>query len=251
MKTGWPVSPSPTTDARLGRLLAALLLATVLWTPAAGAAGPAVITLTFVRHAESLGNASGVVDTSTPGPPLSALGWVQAYSQAPELAAHGYDAIYASTMVRTQQTAEPLANLLGEPVIVLPGLREIEAGAFEGQLEATAADTSGGFFAAPEEWLRGDRTARIPGSLDGDEFDARFDAAVQQIYDSGAVNPVAFAHGGSIMLWVLMNVDNADPDLLQRQLPNTGRVVLTGSPAAGWTLTEWDGLPVASQPRPA
>ncbi|MGV0838035.1 histidine phosphatase family protein [Mycolicibacterium thermoresistibile] len=244
MRTGWPASPSPISSARLGRLIAALLLVTALWAPpAAGAAGPSVITLTFVRHAESLGNASGIVDTSTPGPPLSALGWVQAFGVAPGLAADGHDGLYASTMVRTQQTAEPLGNLLGEPVTVLPGLREIEAGVFEGEPEATLGT---GYFTAPEQWLRGDRSARIPGSIDGDEFDARFDAAVQQIYASGAVNPVAFAHGGSIMVWVTMNVDNPDPALLiQRPLRNTARVVLTGSPAAGWTLVEWDGIPVA------
>lgn len=228
-------------SARLGGLVAALLLLAALCVPVSAAAEPRVITLTFVRHAESLGNASGFIDTSTPGPPLSALGWVQAYSEAPALAAHGYDGVYASTMVRTQQTAQPVADLLGEPVVVLPGLREIEAGDFEGQPEAA----TGGYFAAPEQWLRGDRGARIPGSIDGDEFDARFDTAVQQIYDSGAVNPVAFAHAGSIMLWVTMNVDNPDPALLfERTLPNTGRVVLTGNPTVGWTLLEWDGLPV-------
>jgi hypothetical protein len=25
-------------------------------------------------------------------------------------------------------------------------------------------------------------------------------------------------------------------------LPNLGRVVITGSPATGWTLVEWDGI---------
>lgn len=257
MRTGWPGSPSPTTDFRLGRILAVLLLACALAAPAgipgsvptARAAGPAVMTLTLVRHAESMGNASGVIDSSTPGPPLSPLGWVQAQVVAAELAGGGHDGLYASTMIRTQQTAEPLANLTGEPVVVLPGLREIEAGVFEGQPEASAGDYSGGYFTAPARWLRGDRSARIPGSIDGNEFDARFDEAVQQIHADGAVNPVAFAHAAWIMVWVMMNVDNPDPDLLlQRPLRNTGRVVLTGSPGQGWTLVDWDGIPVRHRP---
>lgn len=143
-------------------------------------------------------------------------------------------------MIRTQETAASMAQALGEPVNVLPGLREIEAGQYEGQPESNAK----AYMAAPMRWLHGDRSARIPGSLDGNELEARFDEAVQHIYDSGEVNPVAFSHGGAIMFWVLMNVHNPDLSLLTtKQLPNMGRVVLTGNPSDGWTLTEWNADP--------
>jgi broad specificity phosphatase PhoE len=207
----------------------------------ARAAGPHTITLTLVRHAQSAGNASGLIDTSTPGPELTAKGWCQATVAVGQLAPNHYDGIYASSMIRTQQTATPTAQALGEPVTVLPGLREIEAGQYEGQPESNAAQP---LSAAPRRWLQGDRSARIPGSVDGNEFDARFDDAVQHIYDSGDQNPVAFSHGGAIMLWVLMNVHNPDPSLLtSKPLPNVGHVVLTGNPSDGWTLTEWDADP--------
>jgi hypothetical protein len=46
------------------------------------------------------------------------------------------------------------------------------------------------------------------------------------------------------MFWVLMNVRNADLSLLStKPLPNVGRVVITGNPSDGWTLTEWDADP--------
>jgi broad specificity phosphatase PhoE len=207
----------------------------------ARAAGPHTITLTLVRHGQSAGNASGLIDTSTPGPELTPRGWCQATQAGRQLSANHYDGIYASSMIRTQQTARPTAEALGEPVDVLPGLREIEAGQYEGQPESSAAQT---LFAAPQRWLQGDRSARIPGSIDGNEFDTRFDDAVQQIYDSGAQNPVAFSHAAAIMLWVLMNVRNPDLSLLTgKPLPNVGRVVVTGNPSSGWTLTEWDADP--------
>jgi broad specificity phosphatase PhoE len=221
-------------------LLAAfvLVLATLL-APTAAAGGYRSITLTFVRHAQSAGNASGLIDSSTPGPSLTDLGRTQAVASAQRLSPHHYDGIFASTMVRTQQTAQPMAETLHEPVTVLPGLHEVEAGVYEGQPEASAVQT---YFAAPEQWLRGDRSARIPGSIDGNEFDARFDQAVQQIYDSGDDNPVAYSHGAAIMLWVQMNVDNPNPQLLmQHPLDNTGYVVVEGNPTDGWTLTDWDG----------
>jgi len=207
----------------------------------ARAAGPHTITLTLVRHAQSAGNASGLIDTSTPGPELTAKGWCQATLAAAQLARNHYDGVYASSMIRTQQTATPTAQALGEPVGVLPGLREIEAGQYDGTPESNIPQT---YFAAPQRWLQGDRSARIPGSVDGNEFDARFDEAVQHIYDSGEQNPVAFSHSAAIMLWVLMNVRNPDLSLLTtKPLPNIGHVVITGNPSDGWTLNEWDANP--------
>ena len=223
------------------RLVVAVVVAVLVAScGTARAAGPQTIMLTLIRHAQSAGNASGLIDTSVPGPELTPEGWCQATLEAARLSANQYDGVYASTMVRTQETAAPTAQALGEPVNVLPGLREIEAGQYEGQPEADVK----AMFGAPMRWLRGDRGARIPGSVNGNEFEARFDDAVQHIYDSGEQNPVAFSHGGAIMIWALMNVRNPDPSLLtSKPLPNMGRVVVTGNPSEGWSLTEWDADP--------
>ncbi len=205
-----------------------------------GPPAPESITLTFVRHAQSQGNASGLIDSSVPGPGLSEEGRSQAQAAADVLRDKDFDGIYASNMVRTQQTAAPLAADLDEQVEVLPGLREIEAGWFEGTSEATAAET---YFLAPVQWLDGNLSVAIPGSISGKEFNDRFTAAVPEIYDSGDKNPVAFAHAGSIMLWTLLNVQNPNDSLLRtRPLPNTGRVVVEGNPMTGWRLVNWDGI---------
>jgi hypothetical protein len=55
---------------------------------------------------------------------------------------------------------------------------------------------------------------------------------------------VVFSHAGAIEMWVLMNVRNPNPSLLtNKQLPNLGRVVVTGNPSGGWTMTEWHADP--------
>ncbi|MFE5700727.1 histidine phosphatase family protein [Rhodococcus koreensis] len=201
------------------------------------------ITITLMRHAESAGNASGLIDTSTPGPDITDKGRQEAHAAADRFAGQDFDGVYASTMVRTHETAEFMARAVDEPVEVLPGLREIEAGQYEGQPEATAQST---YLAAPISWLQGQRNARIPGSIDGNEFDQRFDGAVEQMSDSGDTHPIAFAHGGSIMIWTLMNVDNPDMSLLKSNpLRNTGYVVITGRPDTGWTLVDWNGTPIS------
>jgi broad specificity phosphatase PhoE len=221
------------------------VLATLVFTAgltAAPATADPDITITFVRHAQSQGNASGLIDTTVPGPPLTPLGEQQAKEVAVELARTPHDGIYASSMIRTQQTAQPLADELHEQIIVLPGLREIEAGDFEGKPEVDVfADA--GYLLPLEQWLRGNRNARIPGSIDGNEFNARFTEAVNEIYRSGHQQPVAFSHGAAIAMWTMMNVASPPVDLaVTHPLPNTGLVVVRGNPADGWTLLDWDGI---------
>jgi broad specificity phosphatase PhoE len=220
----------------LAVVVALVLAATVA--PAPASAAP-VITITFVRHAESQGNASGLIDTSVPGPSLTPKGEQQAKDAAVQLSQAPHDGIYASSMIRTQQTAQPLADELGQQIVVLPGLREIEAGVFEGQPER---DAGMGYLQPLEQWLSGNRNARIPGSIDGNEFDARFDEAVDAIYRSGQQRPVAFSHGAAIAMWTLMNVADPPLELARSQpLPNTGHVVVQGNPMDGWTLLDWNG----------
>lgn len=197
------------------------------------------ITLTFIRHAQSQANADGVIDTDVPGPSLTPDGKGQAEQLARQLARNHYDAIYASPMVRTQETAAPLAAALGEHVEVLPGLQEINAGWYD-DTPTTGKEST--YLLAPNDWLRSDRKEAIPGSINGDQFNDQFTAAVQKIYDSGHSKPIAFSSNTAIKYWALMNVKNPSERLAQQPLPNGARVVITGSPTSGWTLVDWNGI---------
>ncbi|RWA18230.1 histidine phosphatase family protein [Mycolicibacterium elephantis] len=206
------------------------------------------MTLTFVRHGQSQANAADRIDTSVPGPELTQLGEEQAEKVAIILIDRDFDGIYASNMVRTQLTAMPLAGLLNQDVQILPGLREISAGIFEGSSESGGLGRLG-YGLAPVAWTLGARFVPVLGAADGNAFDARVDHAIQAIYDNGDRNAVAFSHGATIMFWVMMNVDNPDLSLmLSHPLGNTGIVVVTGNPEDGWLLTEWDGVAVSANP---
>lgn len=220
----------------------AVLMSTMLLAGCGGESKPDVrnMTLTLVRHAQSEANATDVTSTTVPGPALSPDGVAQADKLANELSANRYDGVYASQMLRTQQTAAPLAKALGQQVTILPGLNEISAGWFEGW---SMNDTSGTYMLGAESWLKGDRRYGIPGSVTGDQFNAAFTDAVQQMYDSGQDNPIAFSSGFAIMMWTLMNARNGSPNLLtDHPLPNGAKVVLNGNPITGWTLQEWDDI---------
>lgn len=223
---------------------AAAVLAAVLSAIVVGACsgGPHQrnITVTFIRHAESLSNADGVIDTDVPGLGLTEKGDGQAQQIAHQLQHNHYDGVYSSPMLRAQQTAAPLAKEIGRQVQILPGLKEIKAGWFDGEPSSMADST---YLLAPLAWLRSDRTETIPGSINGTEFNNRFSDAVQKIYDSGDANPVVFSNGVAIMVWTLMNAKNGRDSLLtDHPLPNIGRVVITGNPVTGWTLVDWDGI---------
>ncbi|MBX9918995.1 MAG: histidine phosphatase family protein [Mycolicibacterium frederiksbergense] len=206
--------------------------------------------VTFVRHGQSAGNASGLIDTSTPGPVLTPTGQTQSEAVVGRLGVRNYDGVYASTMQRTQLTAGPLSKYLHLPIRVLPGVHEIEAGVFEGTPESEAANGYGRY---PLAWaLQGNRDLRIPGSIDGHEFDARMDGSLQEIYDNGDRNAVVFSHGGAIMFWTMMNATNLTMeqklDLLRyAPLSNTNYVVVEGNPVDGWKLVDWNGQKFAPE----
>ena len=222
----------------LAVVVAAVTAAILFFVSALPAWAAEAMALSFVRHGESAANAADVIDTSVPGPHLTELGRQQAAALAGELAGNNYDGVCASSMIRTQETARPLASLLGQQIVVLPGLREIDAGAFEGQSEDKGVGRIG-YVLAPVAWTLGARFVPVLGSTDGNAFDARVDDAVQTIYDSGDRNAVAFSHGATIMFWVMMNVDNPDLGLAthwttpqrwwSRAIPKTAGLWWTGT----------------------
>lgn len=244
----------------LGVVVAAIAMLIGAAVPASAAESMRV---TFVRHGQSEGNASGLIDTSTPGPVLTPLGQQQAEDVVDLLGDNNYDAIYASTMVRTQLTAAPMSEYLGLPVQVLPGLQEIEAGVFEGTPEANA---SRGYGLYPIGWALPGVIPQIPvnqfnkgtvmpgtDGLNGYVFDARVDGALQTMYDNGDRNAIVYSHGGAIMFWTMMNVNNLTPiqklQLLQSaQLGNTDYVVIEGNNEDGWTLVDWNGQRFTPEP---
>lgn len=232
----------------------------------------AAMTVTFIRHAESQGNASGYIDTSTPGPHLTndevnqnggpngeqqAKDWAEA--QCPSSPCTKYDALYASTMIRTQETAAPFAAKRGLPVTVLgtydpdhpqqnSGVQEISAGIFEGLPESGGIGRIG-YILAPLAWTMGLQFIPVPGGETGLEFNERVTNALTQVEEDtedtnkdGKIDAAVFSHGATIMMWTMMNVDN--PNLLlivQHPLNNTDEVVVEKNDDGSWTLKSWAG----------
>ncbi|HXD60660.1 MAG TPA: histidine phosphatase family protein [Lacisediminihabitans sp.] len=205
--------------------------------------------LLLIRHAQTPANVLGQLDTGRPGPGLTRLGQRQA-SEIPVALGDGpIAAIFASPLVRTQLTAEPLSASRGLDVRVLEGLQEIEAGSLEKRSDRASVRR---YLETVFAWGSGKLDVRMPGGTDGHAFFERFDADIGRAASAAVHGPTeepptaaVFSHGAAIRVWTAARVSNVPPEFAAtHELDNTGVVELAGSPDDGWTLLSWAGLPV-------
>lgn len=201
--------------------------------------------LLLIRHGQTPANVEGVLDASVPGPGLTRLGREQAAALSHALVRESIGGIWVSSMVRTQQTAAPMAERLGLGPLVLPGLREISAGTLQGRSDQSAVHR---YLETVLAWMDGDLQASTPGGESGREFVSRYDAAIALVAESGVPTAAVVSHAAAIRCWSGIRAENLghgrprDPQY--DRLDNTGVVVMEGDPEAGWSLLSWSGQPV-------
>lgn len=197
--------------------------------------------LFLIRHGQTPSNVLGALDTGHPGPGLTELGTSQAGRLVETLAHSPVDAMFASTLVRTQLTAAPLAAALGLEVDIRKGLHEIEAGSLEMRTDRESIMT---YVQTAFAWSVGEYDRRMPDGPDGHDFFGRFDADIEAISSAGVESAALVSHGAAIRVWVAHRSTGLDGDLaVDYVLANTGIVELEGSSRDGWRLVSWDGKP--------
>jgi probable phosphoglycerate mutase len=198
--------------------------------------------LILVRHGRTASNVGFLLDTAEPGADLDDGGLEQAASLVERLSHHEIEAVYTSNLVRTQQTAGPIARARGLELQVLPGLREISAGDDELSPDATR------YIGTLVAWGEGNPDARIPGGENAHEFLARFDAAIEHIASAGHEVAMVVSHGAALRVWSIVRVRGFAEALGKAHLDNTGVIVVDGSLAEGWELAELVGVRVFEDP---
>lgn len=200
--------------------------------------------LLLIRHGQTPSNVIHALDTAAPGADLTDLGRAQAAALPEALADERIEAIYATTLVRTQQTAQPLAQARGLEVLVRPGFREIAAGDLEMRTDGEALHAYiDVVFSWPEQPDR-----RMPGGESGREVVDRCDAVVAEAAAAGTDRVAVFAHGAVIRAYAAARAHNVDADYAATHwLRNTGMVVLEGTPDQGWEMTRWVEQPLGGE----
>lgn len=195
--------------------------------------------LLLIRHAETTANAQRLLDTAPPGADLTELGRGQAAELVDRLAETPLDAIYVSDLVRTHQTAAPLAAARDLVPIKRPGVREIQAGVHE----MASGEGWEPYLAVLYRWADGEPDARVPGGESRAEVMARFDEVVAEAaqHESAAI----ISHGAVIRAWTGARAVNVDKAFVaDTRLHNTAVIVLDGDPESGWVVDTWANEPV-------
>jgi 2,3-bisphosphoglycerate-dependent phosphoglycerate mutase len=151
--------------------------------------------LYLIRHGENLANLTKEFSYRKVDYPLTSKGKLQAEQTALLLQDRGIAAVYSSPLRRAYETAEQLALLLGQDVVVMEQFRELNVGDLEGQPptpEAWRAHND-----VLRAWRHGELDTAFPG---GENFWAvwqRVSDGYRQVVAAHPNQAVAiFAHGG-------------------------------------------------------
>jgi probable phosphoglycerate mutase len=162
---------------------------------------PDAVEVLLVRHGASEpaipGRPFRLTDDGQGDPPLAREGRAQAELMARRLEAEPLAGLFVSTLRRTAETAAPLAAATGLEPVVVPDLREVHLGDWEGgelRIRAAGGDPLFARMLAEERW------DTIPGAEPMDDFAARVRGALTQIVDSAESGTcvAAVAHGAVI-----------------------------------------------------
>lgn len=200
--------------------------------------------LLLIRHGQTSSNVGQHLDTAEPGADLTPLGRKQAAAIPKALEGESIDLIITSNLVRTQQTAVPLAEARGLTPLIRPGVREVGAGDYEMLNDAVSIQ---GYLTAIFGWGV-DMAGRMPGAESGAEVIARYDEVVAEAAERvGDGTAVIFSHGAVIRVWAAARADGIDFEYAKTHwLPNTGMIALEGAPHS-WRVTEWGDTAVGER----
>lgn len=200
--------------------------------------------LYLIRHGQTTSNLIHALDTDAPGASLTDLGHRQAAAIPEAVRDRRIDTIWCSPLVRTQQTAQPLASDRGITPQVRDGLREVRAGTYEMRHDPEAVQV---YLDCLTGWAT-DRSLRFEGGESFDEVVARFDGVVDEIYAQAVAEgheaAAVVTHGAMMRVWTAYVVQ--DPDIGHRPAYNTCMAELEGTPGAR-RLVSWGEQPLGGR----
>jgi probable phosphoglycerate mutase len=175
--------------------------------------------LILIRHGETDWNRElrfqGQVDVS-----LNAIGHEQARRIASRMAGEKADALYASDLLRAQQTAEPIAAQLALRALTETGLREQSFGKVDGM---RVDDIKAQHPQAWEGWLRFEADYCMPEGESTRAFHGRVMAAVERLVASHPDQTVVIVTHGGVLDMIYRTARSLGLEgPRQSEIPNAG-----------------------------
>jgi len=204
-----------------------------------------------VRHGESTSNVRGIATSALEGYPLTPRGRRQAAGAGRELAGRGVELVYASRILRARQTARIVADSLGAPLTVVPGLEEIDVGVLEGRSDG---DVQAAALVNFDRWLgHDDLDHGFEGGETAREAMARGAAALTGLVERHRGGTLAVvSHGGVLALALIHLCHNVTSGFVRSHLLDNCAVVEVSVADGEWTCDTWATTrPVAPMAGPA
>lgn len=185
------------------------------------------MTVILVRHAESEGNISGVIQGWT-DLRLTDEGVQQAGMVARRFAGQPITAVYTSPLLRARETARPIAEALGRTLVEDEGLRERFYGQAQGLTWTQAA----------ERWPLGEASHHRDWAMVVPEVESlaalrrRSVAVVSRLLDEhSGDNAIVVSHGGTLVQ-IIAHLFGLPEDVWPRiRMSNTSVTVIEGDAA--------------------
>ena len=192
-----------------------------------GSGRPRPLRLVLVRHASSTWNDERRIQGQL-DPPLSTKGREQAERVAARFRGVAVEAFNSSDLRRAVETAAAIGRELGREPELVPELREVALGDWEGlnrdEIKARYPDEW-------EHWRDHPSWDIVPGSEGTDAFEGRVGAVLDRLLARhGTGRVVVVTHGGVIQVALLRIVGRSSNGLFPFTIANTSLTVLEGSP---------------------
>ena len=195
-----------------------------------------------MRHGQSESNVPPVWTSSPIGYPLTELGREQAQAAGNALVGRGVAALYASTLVRAQQTAAEVGTVLGLDLVTLEGLEEIHVGVHEGGHDEDVGPVAIEVFG--RWWRDGDLTHGFEGGETGHEVTERMSRALGHVVrEQPGRTSVVISHGGAMVVGLTELCSNIGPEFSSENLLANTDTIEVVHDAGEWRCELWKRIP--------
>jgi probable phosphoglycerate mutase len=203
--------------------------------------------LFLIRHGETAWNSQARFQGHQDSP-LTATGIAQAEAAATYLRTHALNALYASDLPRTLQTAQPIASATGLKIIPEPALRERNLGIFEGltreEIEARYRDDFARYVAREPEYS-------VPNGESLSQLNLRGKRVMERIARLHVGERIAVVSHGALLTTFLRHLHSIELHLPSPFVIHNGSIsrVRFDHTSGDWTiLTQGEVLEIAASP---
>lgn len=176
-------------------------------------------TVLLIRHGQNDWVGTDRLAGRTPGVHLNEKGHEQAAELASLLADQPIAAIYSSPLVRCMETAEPLAQALGQPIVEEDGVLEVDYGEWRARSLKELSKLP--------EWSmvqHNPSTFRFPGGETLREVQSRAVATLERLHADHPNQVVAVFSHGDVIRTTVAHFMGTPLDLFQRVIVSTASI---------------------------